>query len=158
VRLDAMDDAASRAYCETLFAPDLKGTVSFQSVELAQLPAARECALERRQYRAHTVTPCAPATSRRSGTRLAFDDAIALDRALGEAGDDVPRSRAFERERRRWSTSSSLPPIRARYGTSAWRTRWRSRRCRAPYDYMTRSGRVDDDRLRYGAAFHGRRA
>src|SRR5439155_1081360 len=33
-----------------------------------------------------------------SGTRLAFEDAIALDRAFGEAGEDVPRMlAAFER-------------------------------------------------------------
>ena len=36
-----------------------------------------------------------------SGTRLALEDAIALDRAFGEAGDDVPGAlAAFERERR----------------------------------------------------------
>ena len=36
-----------------------------------------------------------------SGTRLAFEDAIALDRAFAEAGDDVARALdVFERERR----------------------------------------------------------
>ena len=36
-----------------------------------------------------------------SGTRLAFEDAIALDRAFAETGDDVARALdVFERERR----------------------------------------------------------
>jgi benzoate-CoA ligase family protein len=84
-----------------------------------------------------------------SGTRLAFDDAIALDRALGEAGDDVPALlAAFERERR--PVVDKL--VAAANSSSYWYERMADKMALDPvelaYDYMTRSGRVDDTRLR----------
>ena len=85
-----------------------------------------------------------------SGTRLAFEDAIALDRALGEAGDDVAAGlAAFERERR-----PVVEKLFAAANASSW---WyeqfpeKMRRLDAlglAYDYMTRSGRMTDERLR----------
>jgi 2-polyprenyl-6-methoxyphenol hydroxylase-like FAD-dependent oxidoreductase len=85
-----------------------------------------------------------------SGTRLAFEDAIALDRALAEAGADVPRAlAAFERERR--------PVVEKLFSAASASSYWyeefpvRMRRLDAPglaYDYMTRSGRMSDARLR----------
>ena len=83
-----------------------------------------------------------------SGTRLAFDDAIALDRALGEAGDDVPRLlAAFERERR--PVVDKL--VAAANSSSYWYERMADKMALAPvelaYDYMTRSGRMSDERL-----------
>ncbi len=97
-----MDDAASRAYCERLFAPDLGGQplVSNRSI-WRNFPL-----LENARWTAGNVVLIGDALrtghfSIGSGTRLAFDDAIALDRALGEGGDDVAQVlSAFERERR----------------------------------------------------------
>ena len=85
-----------------------------------------------------------------SGTRLAFEDAIALDRALGEAGEDVPAAlAAFERERR--------PVVEKLFAAAGASSRWyetfpeRMARCDAlglAYDYMIRSGRMGPERLR----------
>jgi 2-polyprenyl-6-methoxyphenol hydroxylase-like FAD-dependent oxidoreductase len=85
-----------------------------------------------------------------SGTRLAFEDAIALDRAFGEAGVDVPAAlAAFERERR--------PVVEKLFSAASASSYWyeafpaRMRRLDAlglAYDYMTRSGRMSEERLR----------
>jgi len=84
-----------------------------------------------------------------SGTRLAFEDAIALDRAFGEAGDDVPQAlAAFERERR-----PVVEKLFAAANASSW---WYEKfpekmqqldALGLAYDYMTRSGRMNDERL-----------
>ena len=84
-----------------------------------------------------------------SGTRLAFEDAIALDGAFGEAGGDVPRAlKAFERERR--PVVEKI--IAAANASSYWYERLAEKMMLEPwqlaYDYMTRSGRMTDKRLR----------
>ena len=84
-----------------------------------------------------------------SGTRLAFEDAIALDRAFAEAGDDVsarwPRSN--ENGDRLWKRF-----VAAANASSYWYERLREKMNLEPwqlaYDYMTRSGRMTDERLR----------
>ena len=83
-----------------------------------------------------------------SGTRLALEDAIALDRAFAEAGQDVPRAlAAFERERR--PVVEKL--LAAANASSYWYERFPEKMAFEPwrlaYDYMTRSGRMTDARL-----------
>jgi len=88
-----------------------------------------------------------------SGTRLAFEDAIALDRAFAEAGEDVPGAlAAFERERR--------PVVDKLFAAASASSRWYedfparmagSDALTLAYDYMTRSGRMSADRLRSSA-------
>jgi benzoate-CoA ligase family protein len=83
-----------------------------------------------------------------SGTRLAFEDAIALDRAFGEAGANVEAAlTAFERARR--PIVDKL--VNAANASSFWYERMADKMHYPPwqlaYDYMTRSGRVDDERL-----------
>jgi len=83
-----------------------------------------------------------------SGTRLAFDDAIALDRALGEAGGDVRRLLdGFECDRR--PVVEKL--VSAATASSFWYERMADKMALEPidlaYDYMTRSGRMSDERL-----------
>ena len=88
-----------------------------------------------------------------SGTRLAFEDAIALDRAFGEAGEDVPAAlAAFERERR--PVVEKL--FAAASASSYWYEEFPARMARLDalglaYDYMTRSGRMTPERLRQQA-------
>jgi 2-polyprenyl-6-methoxyphenol hydroxylase-like FAD-dependent oxidoreductase len=152
--LDRMDDAASRDYCEGVFAADLAGhpLVSNRSI-WRQFPI-----LHNRHWvaRAGDIPAVLIGDALRtmhfsigSGTRLAFEDAIALDRAFGECGADVGAALgAFERERR---------PVVEKLFEAANRSSWwyeqfpeRMRRFDAlglAYDYMTRSGRVDDARL-----------
>ena len=147
--LAGADDAASRAYCERLFAPDLDGhpLVSNRS-QWRNFPL-----LANARWSAGNVVLIGDALrtghfSIGSGTRLAFDDAIALDRALGEAGDDVARlASAFERERR--PVVDKL--VAAANSSSYWYERMADKISLSPialaYDYMTRSGRMSDARL-----------
>jgi 2-polyprenyl-6-methoxyphenol hydroxylase-like FAD-dependent oxidoreductase len=148
--LDLMSDHESRAYCERVFAEDLAGhsLVSNKSIW-------RQFALlaNRRWHTGNTVLiGDALRTvhfSIGSGTRLAFEDAIALDRAFGEAGEDAPRALvAFERDRR--PVVEKI--LAAAYASSHWYERLREKMTFEPlqlaYDYMTRSGRMSDQRLR----------
>jgi len=145
-----MSDAESRTYCERVFAADLGGKplVSNKSI-WRQFPL-----LACRRWSAgdsvligdalHTVH-----FSIGSGTRLAFEDAIALERAFAGAGEDVPAAlAAFERERRpvaeKLLHAASLSSywyedFPAKLGLEPWRL---------AYDYMMRSGRMTDERLR----------
>jgi len=148
--LDRMPDDESRAYCERVFAPDLGGhpLVTNKSI-WRQFPLLRT----RQWYVGNTVLiGDALRTvhfSIGSGTRLAFEDAIALDRAFEEAGEDVPRAlAAFERERR--PVVEKI--ISAANASSYWYERLPEKMGLKPwqlaYDYMTRSGRMTDERLR----------
>jgi 2-polyprenyl-6-methoxyphenol hydroxylase-like FAD-dependent oxidoreductase len=148
--LGRMDDAQSRAYCGGVFAPDLDGHPLVSNKSLwRQFPL-----LSNRSWFSGKFVLIGDALrtvhfSIGSGTRLAFEDAIALDRAFGEAGEDVPRAlAAFERERR--PVVEKL--LAAANASSYWYERFPEKMREAPwrlaYDYMTRSGRMTDDRLR----------
>ena len=145
----AMDDASSRAYCERIFAPDLEGHALIANrSQWRNFPLIR-CA----KWSADNTVLIGDALrtghfSIGSGTRLAFDDAIALDRASAEAGDDVQRLLAtFERERR--PVVEKL--VAAANSSSYWYERMADKMSLPPvdlaYDYMTRSGRMSDERL-----------
>ena len=148
--LDRMSDEESRVYCQAVFAPDLNGNplVSNKSIWRQFLLLA-----SRRWFVGNTLLiGDALRTvhfSIGSGTRLAFEDAIALDRAFGEVGGDVPRAlAAFERERR--PVVEKI--IAAANASSYWYERLAEKMMLEPwqlaYDYMTRSGRMTDERLR----------
>jgi 2-polyprenyl-6-methoxyphenol hydroxylase-like FAD-dependent oxidoreductase len=84
-----------------------------------------------------------------SGTRLAMEDAIALDKALAEHGDDVPAAlAAYEAARR--PILEKL--VNGANGSAEWYQRFAEHMTLAPVDfamsYITRSGRVDIERLR----------
>ena len=148
--LGRMDDAQSRAYCERVFARDLDGHPLVSNKSLwRQFPL-----LSNRRWSSGKFVLIGDALrtvhfSIGSGTRLAFEDAIALDRAFGEAGENVPRAlAAFERERR--PIVEKL--LAAANASSYWYERFPEKMREAPwrlaYDYMTRSGRMTDGRLR----------
>jgi len=149
--LDGPDDARSRACCEEVFAEDLggHGLVSNKSI-WRQFPL-----LSNRVWRAGNRVLIGDALrsmhfSIGSGTRLAFEDAIALDRAFAEAGEDVPAAlAAFERDRR--PVVDKL--FAAASASSWWYEDFPARMARhdalgLAYDYMTRSGRMSNERLR----------
>ena len=146
--LDRMGDDASRAYCERVFAPDLGG----QALESNKSVWRRFPLLSNPVWMVGNRVLIGDALrsmhfSIGSGTRLAFEDAIALSRALGE---DIPAAlAAFERERR--------PVVEKLFNAASASSYWyeefpaRMRRFDAlglAYDYMTRSGRMSDERLR----------
>jgi len=147
--LSGMSDAESRAYCEQVFAADLDGKplVSNKSI-WRSFPL-----LTNQHWTAGNAVLIGDALrtvhfSIGSGTRLAFEDSIALDRAFGESGEDVTRAlAAFERERR--PVVDKL--VAAASASSFWYERMAGRMSYQPwrlaYDYMTRSGRVTDERL-----------
>jgi benzoate-CoA ligase family protein len=147
--LGELSDEASRAHCERVFAADLDGhaLVSNRSI-WRNFPL-----LTNRHWSAGHAVLIGDALrtghfSIGSGTRLAFEDAIALDRAFGECGEDVAGAlAAFERERR--PIVDKL--VSAANASSFWYERMADKMRLEPwqlaYDYMTRSGRIDDARL-----------
>ena len=148
--LDRMADDAGREYCENVFAPDLAGhpLVSNKSI-WRQFPL-----LTTRCWSVGNTVLLGDALrtvhfSIGSGTRLAFEDAIALDRAFAEAGESVLFAlAAFERERR--PVVDKI--VAAANASSFWYERLPDKMRLEPwqlaYDYMMRSGRMTDSRLR----------
>jgi 2-polyprenyl-6-methoxyphenol hydroxylase-like FAD-dependent oxidoreductase len=148
--LDGMSDEESRVYCENVFVRDLggHGLVSNKSIW-------RQFALIANQHwSAGNVVLLGDALrtvhfSIGSGTRLAFEDAIALDRAMAEAGADTPRALALFEHDRRPIVEKILTAANA---SSYWYERFPEKMAMKPwelaYDYMTRSGRMSDERMR----------
>lgn len=148
--LARMSDEESRAYCERVFARDLDGHPLVSNKSLwRQFPLL----VNRRWFAGNTVLMGDALRtvhfSIGSGTRLAFEDAIALERAFAEAGADVQCAlAAFERERR--PVVEKI--LAAAHASSYWYERLPQKMAYEPwqlaYDYMTRSGRMTDERLR----------
>lgn len=149
--LERMTDAQSRSYCEAVFARDLGGQALVSNKSVWR----RFALLSNRRWSAGNAVLIGDALrsmhfSIGSGTRLAFEDAIALDRAFGEVGEDVPAAlAAFERERR--PVVEKL--FAAAHASSCWYEEFPDRMARfdalgLAYDYMMRSGRMSPERLR----------
>lgn len=84
-----------------------------------------------------------------SGTRLAMEDSIALVKALEKQPADVPAALAAYEEARKAAVSRL---VTAANSSAAWYERFAEHMALAPMDfamsYITRSGRVDLERLR----------
>ena len=152
--LDRMDDAESRAHCERVFAADLggHGLVSNKSL-WRQFPLVRnERWLARRGSGYAVLLGDALRTvhfSIGSGTRLAFEDAIALERAFAECGDDLERAlESFERERRPIVDKILAAANASSYWYEKFEEKMQFQAWELAYDYMTRSGRMTEERLR----------
>ncbi len=145
-----MNDDATRAYCEAVFAPDLDGhrLISTASV-WRNFPLVCNA-----RWGVGNVVLMGDALrtvhfSIGSGTRLAMEDAIALAGALGERPAELSEALALYEERRR-------PPVEKLVSAANASARWYARMDELmslepydfAYDYMTRTGRVSDDRLR----------
>ena len=143
------DDEGARRYCEAVFAPDLGGhpLVSNRS-EWRRFPVL---ACERWWHGNVVLIGDALRSvhfSIGSGTRLAMEDADALAAALDESGGRVAEGlEGFEAARR--PVVDKL--LAGAAGSWSWYERFADRmHLTAPefaYDYMTRSGRVSDERL-----------
>lgn len=147
--LDQMDDEGSRAYCEQVFAPDLGGRPLVSNRSIWRNFPLVYC----RNWTADNIVLIGDALrtghfSIGSGTRLAFEDAIALERALDASADVSGALNLFERERR--PVVDKL--VTAANRSSFWYERFADKMKFEPwelaYDYMTRSGRMSDERLR----------
>jgi benzoate-CoA ligase family protein len=148
--LDRATDAESRAYCERVFAPDLGGQplVSNRSI-WRNFPI-----LHNTQWRAGRAVLIGDALrtmhfSIGSGTRLALEDAIALDAAFAEVGDDVDRALdVFEARRRPVVEKLHAAANRSSYWYERFADEMHHEPVQLAYRYMTRSGRIGDERLR----------
>lgn len=147
--LDRMTDEQSRAYCERVFAPDLGGQplVSNKSV-WRNFPI-----LHNRRWTAGNAVLIGDALrtmhfSIGSGTRLAFEDAIALDQALDAHDEDVSAAlAAFEQNRRPAVEKLHAAANRSSFWYERFADEMQAHPWELAYRYMTRSGRIDDARL-----------
>jgi 2-polyprenyl-6-methoxyphenol hydroxylase-like FAD-dependent oxidoreductase len=147
---DGMSETESATLCARVFADDLDGRplVSNHSV-WRRFPLVRNARWSHDRCvligdALHTAH-----FSIGSGTRLAMEDAIALDRALAAYPADVPAALAtFEAARR--PIVEKL--VEAANASGAWYERFADHMALAPLDfamsYLTRSGRIDPARLR----------
>jgi 2-polyprenyl-6-methoxyphenol hydroxylase-like FAD-dependent oxidoreductase len=147
--LDRMGDEESQRYCERVFAPDLNGHTLLSNKSIwRQFPLLTT----RRWHVGHAILlGDAQRTvhfSIGSGTRLAFEDAIALDRAFGEAGAEVPLAlEVFERERRPIVEKIVAAANASSFWYESLPEKMRLQPWELAYDYMMRSGRMTDARL-----------
>ena len=144
-----MDETQSARLCETIFADVLEGAPLITNKSMwRQFPrlwcrnwvAGRHVLLGDAVHTAHF--------SIGSGTRLALEDAIALVRAL-VAHDDVDAAlAAYQAERQ----PIARKIVDAANTSATWYESFAGKMAMAPvdfaFDYMTRSGRVDMERLR----------
>src|SRR5258706_5982584 len=147
---ERMDEAATLAYCEKVFADALQGhrLVSNKSV-WRNFPNVRN-----RHWSHGNVVLIGDAQrtahfSIGSGTRLAMEDAIALAKSLSTFKDDVPGAlAAFEAARR--PIVEKL--VAAADASADWYERFPQHMRLAPrefaWSYIQRSGRIDPEKLR----------
>ena len=145
----ALDDQATRATCEKLFAETLGGhpLVSNNSV-WRQFPVVHNTRWSHGKYvligdALHTAH-----FSIGSGTRLAMEDAIALNKALAAHGNVSAALVAYEAARR--PILEKL--VAGANGSADWYEHFAAHMRLKPADfamsYITRSGRIDLERLR----------
>ena len=144
-----LDENASRQQCEKLFAETLDGhpLISNNSI-WRQFPIVRNARWSHGKYVAIGDALHTAHFSIGSGTRLALEDAIALDKALA-AHKNVPEALAgFEAARR--PILEKL--VAGANGSAEWYEHFADHMALKPAEfamsYITRSGRVDLERLR----------
>jgi 2-polyprenyl-6-methoxyphenol hydroxylase-like FAD-dependent oxidoreductase len=145
-----MSEDAAKAVCEQVFADALAGhpLVSNRSV-WRQFPQVRNA---RWSYRNRVLIGDALHTAHfsiGSGTRLAMEDALALDHALAQHPGDIPAALAAFEAARRPILDKLLAAADA---SGAWYEDFAGHMAQEPIDfamsYVTRSGRVSIERLR----------
>ena len=147
---ERMEEADSRALCEKVFADALGGKhlVSNNSIwrRFPHLNSARW------HHGKHVLIGDAAHTAHfsiGSGTRLAMEDAIALDKALAVHGDDVVAALPSYEAARRPIVDKIVTGADASAG---WYENFAEHMDLAPLDfamsYVMRSGRIDIERLR----------
>jgi len=145
-----MNDAQTRALCERIFSEVLDGHALISNNSMwRQFPIVHND-----RWRAHNTVLIGDALhtahfSIGSGTRLAMEDAIALDKALAEHSADIGTALAAYETTRRPILEKLLAGAN---GSALWYEHFAEHMELAPADfamsYVTRSGRVDIDRLR----------
>jgi 2-polyprenyl-6-methoxyphenol hydroxylase-like FAD-dependent oxidoreductase len=147
---ERMEDSESRAVCEKVFADALGGKRLVANNSIWRRFPHLNCACWHRDK--HVLIGDAAHTAHfsiGSGTRLAMEDAIALDKALAAHGDDIAAALpAFEAARR--PVVEKI--VTGANASAAWYENFAEYMQLAPLDfamsYIQRSGRVDIERLR----------
>jgi 2-polyprenyl-6-methoxyphenol hydroxylase-like FAD-dependent oxidoreductase len=147
---DQMDTDRAKAVCEEVFAETLDGhgLVSNKSI-WRQFPKVwNECWSTGNRVLVGDALHTAH-FSIGSGTRLAMEDAITLAKALEQHPVDIPAALADYEEGRKPAVTKLVAAANA---SAAWYERFAEHMALAPMDfamsYITRSGRVDLERLR----------
>ena len=149
--LKGLSDRETRAYCETVFAEDLEGHSLLSNKSIWRwFPQVWN---QRWSFNNIVLVGDALHTAHfsiGSGTRLAMEDAIALFKAINAHPDDQATAFAhFEKKRR--------PTLEKLVDAAAASASWYERMAEAmhnfkPYEfahsYMTRTGRISDDKLK----------
>jgi 2-polyprenyl-6-methoxyphenol hydroxylase-like FAD-dependent oxidoreductase len=147
---ERMDEGDARSLCEKVFADALGGArlISNNSI-WRRFPQVWN---ERWHHGKHVLIGDALRTAHfsiGSGTRLAMEDAIALERALHESGDNVAKALPAFEAARRPIVEKIVAGAKA---SAAWYEDFAQHMELAPADfalsYIQRSGRVDLERLR----------
>jgi len=148
--LDRADDAGSKSICEGIFEDFLGGAPLVSNRSLWFNP---EFVTSRHWFHGNvvligdalkTVHP-----SIGSGTRMALQDAIALAAALEACGEDVRATfEMFERERRSGAGSFQDAAMRSILWYETVEERMHLDPIDFAYDFMMRTGRVSNERLR----------
>jgi len=145
-----MKDEEARVLCERVFAQTLDGHALISNNSIwRQFPIVRN---ERWSVRNTVLLGDALHTAHfsiGSGTRLAMEDAIALDEALAAFPDDVAAAlESYEATRR----PALEKLVAGANGSATWYEHFAEHMKLAPVEfamsYITRSGRIDFDRLR----------
>jgi 2-polyprenyl-6-methoxyphenol hydroxylase-like FAD-dependent oxidoreductase len=148
--LDGMDAEAARDFCERVFADTLEGASLISNKSIwRQFPKVWN---QRWSVGNRVLVGDALHTAHfsiGSGTRLAMEDAIALARSLESHPDDIPSALAAYEEAR---TPALRNLIGAANASAEWYEHFAEHMRLAPLEfamsYITRSGRVDLERLR----------
>jgi 2-polyprenyl-6-methoxyphenol hydroxylase-like FAD-dependent oxidoreductase len=148
--LDTMDAETAREFCQRVFAETLGGAAlisnksiwrQFPKVWNQRWSVGNRVLLGDALHTAHF--------SIGSGTRLAMEDAIALARSLEHHPDDIPVALAAYEEARKPAVQKLIAAANA---SAEWYEHFASHMGLAPLEfamsYITRSGRVDLERLR----------
>jgi len=147
---EKMEENEARALCEKIFADALAGQrlISNNSI-WRRFPQVWN---ERWHHGKHVVIGDAAHTAHfsiGSGTRLAMEDAIALERALHESGDDIGKALAAYEAARKPIVEKI---VRGAKENASWYENFAGYMALAPMEfamsYIQRSGRVDIERLR----------
>ncbi|MFA6266531.1 MAG: FAD-dependent monooxygenase [Pseudolabrys sp.] len=148
--LAQMDEARSKALCERIFGEVLAGEPLISNHSIwRQFPLVHN---ERWSHGKYVLLGDALHTAHfsiGSGTRLALEDAIALDKALAAHPNDLPAAFATYEAARRPVLEKLVAGAN---GSADWYEHFGQHMTLPPADfamsYITRSGRVDIERLR----------
>jgi anthraniloyl-CoA monooxygenase len=149
--LDRADDALSRSICGDIFADFLEGAPLISNRSLwfnPEFVTSRNWHYQNVVLIGDALKTVHPSIG--SGTRVALQDAIALAHALNACGGDLPLTFAtFQRDRKGGADTFQNAAMKSILWYETVDQRMQLDPVRFAYDYMMRTGRMSDERLRH---------